>query len=122
MQLSLRALQIIRNDPDEFVRNLQDVYRELILEKEESKRIEILRNLLDYIFKARNDADIVYKGSIIKEIEGDYMNMLEKIKFEGKLEEKVETARKMREKNFSISEIIEITDLSEEQLKENGIG
>ena len=89
-----------------------------------------MRNLLDYIFKARNDADIVSKGSIIKEIEGDYMNMLEKIKFEGelkgklegKLEQAIETARKMREKGFSISEILEITGLTEEQLNENGIG
>ncbi len=121
LKVFMRVVQTIRNDPDEFVRNLQDIYRELTLEKEESKRIEILRNLLDYIFKARNDADIVSQGSIIKEIEGDYMNMLEKIKFEGKLEEKVETARKMREEGESIQKILKYTGLTESQLKENGI-
>ena len=125
LRLFMRALQTIRNDPDEFVRNLQDIYRELTLEKEESKRIEILRNLLDYIFKARNDADIVSKGAIIKEIEGDYMNMLEKVrtegKLEGKIEGKLETARKMREEGLNLEQILRITGLTESQLKENGI-
>jgi predicted transposase/invertase (TIGR01784 family) len=125
LQLSLRVMQTIRNDPEEFVRNLQEVYRALIKEKEESKRIEILKNLTYYIFRARNDANIVSKNAIIKEIEGDYMNMLEKIKFEGeqkgKLEEKLETARKMKEEGFQLNQIIRITGLSENQLRENGI-
>ncbi len=121
LQLSMRVLQTIRNDPEEFVINLQEVYRALLTEKEESKRIELLRNLTYYIFRARSDADIVSKNAIIKAIEGDYMNMLEKIKFEGKLEEKLETARKMRDYGDSIEKIIAITGLSEEQLKENGI-
>jgi predicted transposase/invertase (TIGR01784 family) len=125
LQLSLRVMQTIRNDPEEFVRNLQEVYRALVKEKEESKRIEILKNLTYYIFRARNDANIVSKNAIIKEIEGDYMNMLEKIKFEGeqkgKLEEKLETARKMKEEGFQLNQIIRITGLSENQLRENGI-
>ena len=53
------------------------------------------------------------------------MNMLEKIKFEGeqkgKLEEKLETARKMKEEGFQLNQIIRITGLSENQLRENGI-
>ena len=39
----------------------------------------------------------------------------------GKLEGILETARKMREKGFPISEILDITGLSENQLRENGI-
>ena len=121
LQLSLRVLQTIRNEPEEFVNNLQEVYRALIKEKEESKRIEILKNLTYYIFRVRNDADIVSKSAIIKEIEGDYMNMLEKIKFEGKLENAIETARKMREEGLNLEQIIRITGLTESQLRENGI-
>ena len=40
---------------------------------------------------------------------------------DGKLEKAIETARKMLEKGFSVSEIQDITGLSDNQLKENGI-
>jgi predicted transposase/invertase (TIGR01784 family) len=40
---------------------------------------------------------------------------------EGELKGKLETARKMIERGFSIYEIQEITSLSESQLRENGI-
>jgi predicted transposase/invertase (TIGR01784 family) len=39
----------------------------------------------------------------------------------GKIEGKIETARKMKEKVFSILEIQDITGLSIDQLRENGI-
>jgi predicted transposase/invertase (TIGR01784 family) len=42
-------------------------------------------------------------------------------KLEGKFETKLETARKMIERGFPVYEIQEITGLSEEQLRENGI-
>jgi predicted transposase/invertase (TIGR01784 family) len=81
------------------------------------------------LYRARNDADTYTKKEIIKEIEGDYMNLLEKIREEGKLEGKLEgelkgkleTARKMKAKGFSVSEIQDITGLSEIELKLNGI-
>jgi len=46
---------------------------------------------------------------------------IEKGREEGELKKAIETARKMLEKGFSVSEIQEITGLSEDQLKENGI-
>ncbi len=42
-------------------------------------------------------------------------------KTEGKIEGKLETARKMRQKGFSLVEIIDITELSQEDLKKAGI-
>jgi predicted transposase YdaD len=39
----------------------------------------------------------------------------------GKLENKLETARKMLEKGFSVLEIQDISGLSENELKENGV-
>jgi predicted transposase/invertase (TIGR01784 family) len=42
-------------------------------------------------------------------------------KLEGKLETQFETARKMRQKGFSVTEIQEITGLSETEIREHGI-
>jgi len=137
----MRLIQTIRNDPEEFVKNLQELFRTLLEEKEDAKRIEILKNLYEYIFRARKDAEDFSKQAIIKEIEGDYMNMLERIrekgreeglikgeqigeqrgKLEGKLEKAFETARKMREEGFNQEQIIRISGLSESELRENGI-
>jgi len=61
------------------------------------------------------------------------MNFLEKIREEGKIEEKLEgvlkgkiesklkTARNMKEFGDSLEKIIFITELSESELRENGI-
>jgi predicted transposase/invertase (TIGR01784 family) len=137
LRLYMRLIQTIRNDPQEFVNNLKDILNSLLEEKEDAKRIEILKNLYEYIFRARKDAEDFSKQAIIKEIEGDYMNMLERIreesklkgeqigeqrgKLEGKLEKAFETARKMREEGFKQEQIIRISGLSESELRENGI-
>ena len=133
LRLYMQLIQTIRNDPQEFVKNLKDVLHSLLEEKEDVKRIEILKNLYEYIFRARKDADDFSKQAIINEIEGDYMNMLERIREEGKLkgeligeqrgklEKALETARKMREEGFNQEQIIRISGLSESQLRENGI-
>ena len=49
------------------------------------------------------------------------MTLYERALEEGKLETKLETARKMIERGFPVYDIQEITGLSEEQLRENGI-
>lgn len=133
LRLYMRLIQTIRNDPQEFVKNLQEVFRSLLEEKEDAKRIEILKNLYEYIFRARKDAEDFSKQAIIKEIEGDYMNMLEKIREEsklkgeligeqrGELKKALETARKMKEEGELIQKIIQYSGLSESQLREYGI-
>jgi predicted transposase/invertase (TIGR01784 family) len=141
LQLYMRLIQTIRNDPEEFVKNLQELFRTLLQEKEDAKRIEILKNLYEYIFRARKDAEDFSKHAIIKEIEGDYMNMLERIrekgreegllkgeqigeqrgKLEGKLEKALETARNMKNLGLSVEVIIKSVGLSETELRENGI-
>ena len=101
------------------------------------KRIEILRNLLEYLYRARNDAEKYSAKEITQGIEEEYMNVLDKIREEGKLEgiiegklegklegefkAKLETARKMKEFGDTIEKIKFITGLSEDLLKENGI-
>jgi predicted transposase/invertase (TIGR01784 family) len=49
------------------------------------------------------------------------MTLYERALEEGELKGKLENAHKMQEKGFNIYEILEITGLSEEQLRENGI-
>ena len=50
-----------------------------------------------------------------------YERALEEGREEGQLKNKLETARKLVYKGFSVSEIQDITGLSEEELRENGI-
>jgi len=133
LRLYMRLIQTIRNDPQEFVKNLKDILNSLLEEKEDVKRIEILKNLYEYIFRARKDAEDFSKQAIIKEIEGDYMNMLERIREEGKLKgelvgeqrgelkKALETARNMKNLGLSMEVIIKSVGLSEEELMENGI-
>jgi predicted transposase/invertase (TIGR01784 family) len=49
------------------------------------------------------------------------LTLYERALEEGEFKNKLDTARKMLMKGFSASEIQEITGLSEDQLKQNGI-
>ncbi len=51
-----------------------------------AKRIGILRNLLEYLNRARNDPEMYSVKEITQGIEEEYMNVLDKIREEGKLE------------------------------------
>ena len=125
LRLYMRMIQIIREIPEEFKIHLKEIYTSLREEKNFTKRIEILRNLLEYLSRARNDAENYSVNEIIQGIEVEYMNFLEKIREEGelkgKLENKLETARKMKEFGDTFEKIKIITGLSEDELKENGI-
>ena len=125
LRLYLRMIQIIREIPEEFKINLKEIYTSLREEKNFTKRIEILRNLLEYLSRARNDAENYSVNEIIQGIEVEYMNFLEKIREEGelkgKLENKLETARKMKEFGDTFEKIKIITGLSEDQLRESGV-
>ncbi len=129
LRLYLRMIQIIRDIPEEFKVNLMKIYRSLQDERNFAKRIEILRNLLEYLNRARIDAENYSVKEIIQGIEEEYMNVLDKIREEGKLEGKLEgelngkleTALKMKEFGDSLEKIKVITGLSESQLKEIGL-
>ena len=129
----MRMIQIIRELPDEFKIHLKEIYTSLREETNYAKRIEILRYLLEYLSRARNDAENYSVNEIIQGIEVEYMNFLEKIREEGKLEGKLEgeikgklekaleTARNMKDMGISIEVIIKSVGLSEGELKKNGI-
>ncbi|NBU98301.1 MAG: Rpn family recombination-promoting nuclease/putative transposase, partial [Spirochaetia bacterium] len=129
LRLYMRLIQIIRDIPDDFKIRLRDIYISLREEKDFAKRIEILRNLLEYLNRARTDAEIYSEKEIIQGIEVEYMNVLDKIREEGKVEGKLEgelkkaleTAQKMQKEGESLQKIIQYSGLSEDQLQENGI-
>jgi hypothetical protein len=81
--------------------------------------------LLEYLNRARTDAEIYSEKEIVQGIEGEYMNVLDKIREEGKLEgefqKALETAQKMQKERESLQKIIQYSGLSEDQLRENGI-
>jgi len=129
LNLLIRLIQIIREEPDQFEKQLIQLFTLLSKEKEEAKRIEILLDMIKYIFSTRKDAERYNRKEIFKSLETEYMTLLEKLeekgkiegKIQGKIEGKIETARKMKEKGFSLSEIQDITGFTEDQLRENGI-
>ncbi len=85
---------------------------------EESKRIDLEEEMLDYIFRSRSEENDFLEEAIMgKRALTAYERALE----EGELKKAIETARKMLEEEDSIEKIIRITGLSEDQLKENGI-
>ena len=74
LRLYLRMIQIIRELPDEFKIHLKEIYTSLREENNFAKRIEILRNLLEYLSRARNDAENYSEKEITEGIEEEYMN------------------------------------------------
>ncbi len=89
---------------------------------EESKKIDLEEDMLDYIFRSRLEENTILEEAIMgKKVLTAYERALEEGREEGQLKNKLETARKMLYKGFSVSEIQDITGLSEEELRENGI-
>jgi predicted transposase/invertase (TIGR01784 family) len=103
--------------------------KELSLEKTKWKRVEILETILNYMDKARKDSDRYHEVEYYKEVEEEYMTYLEKIEEKGiekgiekgRLEKALEDAQLMKARGYPILDILEITGLSETQLRENGI-
>jgi predicted transposase/invertase (TIGR01784 family) len=118
-------IQIIRDIPEEFKIHLKEIYTSLREEKNFAKRIEILRNLLEYLNRARIDPENYSVSEIIQGIEEEYMNVLDKIREEGKIEGKIdkaiETARNMKDLGLTLEIIQKSVGLSEVELRENGI-
>ena len=82
--------------------------------------------MLDYIFRSRTeDNDFLEEAIMGRKVLTAYERALEegieKGREEGELKTKLDTALKLHTKGFSVSEILEITGLSEDQLRENGI-
>jgi predicted transposase/invertase (TIGR01784 family) len=129
LKLLLRILQHIRDEPERYLAALRLTMKELSLEKTKWKRVEILETILNYMDKARKDSDRYHEVEYYKEVEEEYMTYLEKIEEKGiekgiekgRLEKALEDAQLMKARGYPILDILEITGLSETQLRENGI-
>jgi predicted transposase/invertase (TIGR01784 family) len=102
-------------------------------DSQESKWIDSIQNIIqDRIAAFEKDPEIrrkfmatVYEADITDLVK-PHLDKAEKKgkqegKIEGKLEGKLETARKMAEEGFSLDQIVRITGLTKEQIRENGI-
>jgi predicted transposase/invertase (TIGR01784 family) len=125
LKILLRILQHIRDDPESFEKALRQTTKDLKQEKLEWKRVAILKAILNYMDRSRKDAEQFLDVEFYREVEEEYMTVLDKIKEEGinkgKIEGKLEDARLMKAEGIDISVILRVTGLSESQLKENGI-
>ncbi len=118
LRAGLLLLKIIRYPWEQFIEGW-DKIREILNSMEEAKRIDLEEEMLDYIFRSRFESrDLVEEIIMGKQ---KTLTLYERALEDGKLENKLETARKMLEKGFSVLEIQDITGLSENELRENGV-
>jgi predicted transposase/invertase (TIGR01784 family) len=121
LKAGILLLKIIQDPWDDFIIGWNKI-REILNSMELSKKIDLEEDILDYIFRSRTeDNDFLEEAIMGRKVLTAYERALEEGREEGELKKALETARKMLEKEFSVSEIQEITGLSEDQLKENGI-
>jgi hypothetical protein len=121
LKAGILLLKIIRDPGDDFIIGWNTI-RGILNSMEESKRIDLEEEMLDYIFRSRTeDNDFLEEVIMRRRVLTAYERALEEGREEGELRNKLETARKMLEEDDSIEKIIRITGLSEDQLKENGI-
>ena len=117
LKAGIILLKIIRDPWDDFIIGWNKI-REILNFIEESKRIDLEEDMLDYIFRSRTeDNDFLEEAIMGRKVLTAYERALE----EGELKKALDAARKMLEEGDSIEKIIRITGLSENQLKENGI-
>jgi predicted transposase/invertase (TIGR01784 family) len=122
MKAGILLLKIIRDPWDNFIIGW-NIIREILNSMEESKKIDLEEDMLDYIFRSRLESRELVEEIIMgkQRTMTLYERALEEGELKGELKKAIETARKMLEEEDSIEKIIRITGLSEDQLKENGI-
>ncbi len=129
MKAGLLLLKEITKPWDEFVTTWREIQKILKTIKK-PKRIALEDAMSNYIFKSRKEDKSLLEELIMGRRvltayeraveEGKEEGILEG-KREGELKAKLDTARKMWDKRFSLQEISEITGLSDIELRENGI-
>ena len=139
LRLGLRLLQIIGEPFESFKKGYREIL-EYLETVEESKRVDFQEEMEDYIFQSRREERELLEEEIMgrqklmtlyeRALEEGIEQGLEKGFPEG-IEQGIEkgiekgleiglrdTARKMKEKGFTIGEIVELTGLTESQIRE----
>ncbi len=125
LKAGLLLLKIIRDPWEKFLEGWGKI-RQILNSMEESKKVDLEEEMLDYIFRSRSEDNTFLEVAIMgKKVLTAYERALEEGREEGQLrgefKNKLETARKMWDEGESLEKILRITGLSETQLKENGI-
>jgi predicted transposase/invertase (TIGR01784 family) len=121
LRAGLSLLKNIRKPWDDFLEGWSKI-QEILPELEETKKVDLIENMQDYIFKSRKEDHKQLEEAIMgKRVLTAYERTLEEGIGIGEMNKALETARRMKDKGFLVSEIEEITGLSENQLRENGI-
>lgn len=117
LRAGLSLLKNIRKPWKEFKVDWRTIL-EVLSELEEIKKIDLIENMQDYIFKSRKEDHKKLEEAIMgKRVLTAYERAFE----DGEMNTKLETARRMKEEGFNLGQILKITGLSENQLRENGI-
>lgn len=125
LRVILGVIQRIWEGDDEFLGHLGELLELLGSLQNESKRVEILKKLFLYIYNVREiqpqEISKVLNRSKLEKYEDLSMTTAEKLREEGKIEGKIETARNMFSEGLKLEVILRITGLSEKDLKDRGI-
>ena len=117
LRAGLSLLKNIRKPWKEFKVDWKAIL-EVLSELEEIKKIDLIENMQDYIFKSRKEDHKKLEEAIMgKRVLTAYERAFE----DGDMNTKLETARRMKDEGFNLGQILKITGLSENQLRENGI-
>jgi predicted transposase/invertase (TIGR01784 family) len=125
LKAGMLLLKIIRDPWDDFIDGWNKI-KEILNSMEESKKVDLEEEMLDYIFRSRTEDNTFLEEAIMgKRVLTAYERAFEdgemKGELKGEYKNKLETARKMLVEGFHPEQIIRITGLSEAQLRENGI-
>ena len=138
LKVGMELLKIIGKPLEEFKFKYKEIL-DLISELEETKRIDLLEEMEDYIFQSRKEdqqtleEEIMGKQKVMtlyekaleegieQGIEKGIEQGVERGRLEGEFRKALDTARKMREDGDTTERIMRITGLSEFDLKEHGI-
>jgi predicted transposase/invertase (TIGR01784 family) len=117
LRAGLSLLKNIRKPWDDFLEDWSKI-QEVLSELEETKKVDLIENMQDYIFKSRKEDHKQLEEAIMgKRVLTAYERAFE----DGEINKALETARRMKDEGDTLEKIIRITGLSENQLRENGI-
>jgi len=118
MRAGMLLLKIIRDPWEEFIEGWHKL-KEILNSMEESKKIDLEEEMLDYIFRSRLESRELVEEVIMGKQKT--MTLYERALEEGEFKNKIETARNMKNLGLPMDVIVKSVGLSEVQLRENGI-
>ncbi|MCL8312652.1 Rpn family recombination-promoting nuclease/putative transposase [Leptospira interrogans] len=126
LRVILGVVQKIWEGDASFLGCLGEIFELLTGLKNESKRVEIFQKLFLYIFNVRElkpteITNLLSHSRYNREYEDLIMTTAEKLKKEGEIKGKIETARNMLLNGASLEFVLKVTGFTEQELKDHGV-